>query len=169
MLVVVAMALALVLVGCSGGGGGRIDIARSGRISPSDIQLADGSFADIVRVRATRDGFITVAMNRGGSDPVFDPYIQVFEGSASTFADLQRLFNLGLLIDSDDDSGSGVNAALDFLADDNQVYSIVLNTSGPNDFGTYNYRIEEVSGPQVVSAGDSGDKAAADPQAKFRK
>lgn len=166
LLLVVAV---LFVVGCGGGGGGRINISRSGTISSGDMELGDGSHADLVRVRATRDGYIVVTMSRAGSNPIDDPYLQAFWGSASTFQDLVDLFNAGRLIDSDDDSGPGLDAELVFLADDNETYTIVLNTSGPNDFGTYRYTIREVDDDEVlVTAAEAGDKQVS-PEVKLGK
>ncbi|MEN6305776.1 MAG: hypothetical protein ABFD96_23830 [Armatimonadia bacterium] len=145
----------LFVMGCGGDGHDRIDISRSGTLTTSDILLADDSRADLVRVRATRDGFIHVTMT--SSD--VDPYLQVFEGAAYDFEDLQDLFDDGKLIDSDDDSGSGVNAELVFRAEDNQVYTIVLTTSEGNDLGSYRYTIREVDDDEViVVSAEAGDK-----------
>lgn len=158
----------LFVMGCSGGGGGRIDVDRCGTISSSDIELGDGSFADLVRVRATRDGFIRITMTSQSTNPV-NPYVLVYEGSASTFQDLVDLFDAGLLIDSDDDTGPGNAAELIFLAEDNQTYTVALNTSDPGDFGNYCYTIEEIDDDEVVVRNaEPGDKSAA-PEAKNKK
>lgn len=158
----------LFVMGCGGGGHSRIDINRSGSLTTSDILLADDSRADLVRVRATRDGFIYVSMTSSTTN-VVDPYIQVFEGAAYDFEDLQDLYNAGHLIDSDDDSGAGVNAELVFRADDNQVYTIVLTTSSGNDYGSYRYTIREIDDEDVIiGSAEAGDKATS-AEVKFNK
>jgi len=158
----------LFVMGCGGGSHDRIDISRSGTLTTSDILLADDSRADLVRVRATRDGFIYVSMTSSTTN-VVDPYIQVFEGAAYDFEDLQYLFNTGRLVDSDDDSGPGLNAELVFRADDDQVYTIVLTTSSGNDYGSYRYTIREVDDDEViVGSAEASDKTTS-AEVKFNK
>ncbi|MEN6644983.1 MAG: hypothetical protein ABFE08_21290 [Armatimonadia bacterium] len=155
----------LFVMGCGGDGHDRINISRSGTLTTNDILLADNSRADLVRVRATRDGFIHVTMT--GSN--VDPYVQVFEGAAYNFEDLQDLFDAGKLIDSDDDGGLGDSAELVFRAEDNQVYTIVLTTSEGNDLGSYRYTIREVDDDDVVVASaEAGDKNTP-AEVKFKK
>jgi len=144
------------LVGCGGSLGGLLHMTGNGDISNWDRRNVDGSYGDVKHFRSTQDGHIYLHMERRGSDPVRDPYIVVWRGSASDWTDYT-------LIDFDDDSGSGQDAYVRFYAQSNTNYSVLFTTYGPNDFGSYRYVVTEQGGyAYTAQAIEQDDKAVVD-------
>lgn len=137
----------------------RVDTTRTGTLTTASRLNVDGSRADVVQFRATRDGYVRVTMERHGTRPVDDPYIVVWYGRADDFDDFT-------FIGSDDDSGGCWDAMLVFPVTRNAWYSVMLTTYGPADLGTYRYTIREllcgVAAAQVTAPPADPDKTPAD-------
>jgi hypothetical protein len=136
-----AVLLFLGLAGCSGGGY-RTITEGYGSITPYDIPLANGAYADTMHFTALQEGWICIDMM---SDEV-DSLVITWWGSAADFTD-------ETFIGMDDDGGDQeFDARLVFPSYRGYSYSCKFTTFGPDDFGTYSYRIHHVRSPYRSTA-----------------
>ena len=144
----VALLLCFGLAGC-GGSGSRTIAEGYGDITSLDTELANGAHADkLLGLRAYKDGWVCVDMI---SNEV-DSYIIAWEGSASDF-------EYDTFIEENDDADDYTHdARVVFPVYDGQYFSVKFTTYGPNDFGSYYYRVHYVDSDYYTSTRSNPDK-----------
>lgn len=141
-----AMAAVIALLcGCGAFTAGGVYIFGDGYIDPTDPENNDGSHYHIVDFTATRSGYIEVSMV---SDEV-DSYVLVYQGT-----------NESNLIGYDDDSGPGYDAFLSVPITQGITYRVKFTTAGADDFGYYEWQIDQVTVRSAAAGAEPGDKPA---------
>lgn len=139
--------------GCGGGGdgGGLLNRGGTSTISSADPSNPDGSHYEVRHFMTTKSGDLTIDMMRTNStNSLNDPYIIVWLGH-------DDLPSLSTLIGCDDDSGIGLNAHMDIYAWGSGIqFSVMFTTYCWDDFGSYNWRVQEVVGTSSTSSAGTG-------------
>lgn len=156
---VAAFALVAVMVGgCSSDSTTKgVDVSGTARLTTADPFNPDGSRFKLVQFRATRSGYVRVTMERDGTSPVADPWVEAWYGRSDTYDEYT-------FIGLDDDSGGCWDAMLVFPVERNAWYTAMFTTRDPGDLGTYRYTIRElvcgVSAAEVTAPSDLPGKRA---------
>lgn len=144
----VALLLLFGLAGCGGGGGSEIIAEGYGDITRFDTELNDGAHADkLLGLRAYKDGWVCVDM----ISSEVDSFVVAWWGSASDFV-------YDTFIGEDDDGGDNLNARLVFPVYKDMYFSLKFTTYGPDDFGSYYYRVHYVDSDDYTSTRSNPDK-----------
>lgn len=136
--VAVLSLVAAVLGGCgSDSTRSLVDISGTARLTSSDPVDVDGFRYKLVQFRATQDGVVRVTMERTGSTPVADPWVEAWYGRT-------EIPDQYSFIGYDDDSGGCYDAMLMFAVERNAWYTVMFTTYEPGDLGSYRYNIREL-------------------------
>ncbi|MBB4637269.1 DUF4344 domain-containing metallopeptidase [Longimicrobium terrae] len=104
----------------------------TGQLTAQDAMLSDSSYADVYLYRGEPGDQVRVTLR----STAFDSYLAV---GATDGEDTRA-------IASDDDSGGGSDAQLNFTVEGNGTYAIQVNSYGPRATGAYTLLVERGSG-----------------------
>lgn len=116
-----------------------------GQLSASDPKASDNSYYDIYTVTGRRGERILITMRSSE----FDAYLAVGRMNGSDFDQ----------IDSDDDSGGGTDAQVDFTLPSDGTFVIRANTLSAGETGAYSLQVEPRATDAPHAGGDSDPTA----------